>query len=62
MPDNSDEDDGAGVVIGILAGIGLGLLGAAIINSLSKTKCPSCGNLVERNAPYCPNCHVSLRW
>lgn len=55
-------DEVIGAVIGIAAGVGLGLLGAAIINALTKTRCPNCKSYVDRNAPYCNECHVALRW
>ncbi len=58
----SEGDDIGGVVLGIAAAIGLGLLGAAIIDALTKPKCPNCRNSVERNTPYCKNCGTILRW
>lgn len=65
MSNGGNRGDGEAVVgalIGIAAAVGLGLLGAAIINAITRSRCPSCGNLVERNAPYCQNCHTVLRW
>ncbi len=51
-----------GAIIGIIAAILFGLLAVAIINALSKPKCPNCGNFVDRNSPYCQKCHTVLRW
>ena len=58
---NHDEDI-LGAIIGIGAGILLGLLGAAILDSFSGTHCPNCHHKIERYAPYCPNCNIALRW
>lgn len=51
-----------GTFIGVVAALGLGLLGAAIIDAFSKSKCPHCKSSVNQNAPYCPMCHTVLRW
>ena len=56
------DDEIIGAIIGIAAGAALGLLGAAIIDALTKPKCPNCGALIDRDAPYCKNCHIPLRW
>jgi len=61
MSDNSGEDI-LGAIIGIGSGILLGMLGAAILDSLSKPRCPYCKSPVERNATYCRNCNSYLRW
>jgi len=56
------EDDIAGAIIGICAGIFLGMLGTAILDSLSGPKCPNCNHKVETNALYCNYCNTYLRW
>jgi len=56
------EDDIAGAIIGIGAGILLGLLGAAILDSLTGPRCPNCNHKVQRDAPYCSYCNTYLRW
>jgi hypothetical protein len=47
------DEDIAGAIIGISAGILLGLLGAAIIDSLTGPRCPNCNHKVQRNVPNC---------
>lgn len=59
---NSDDEDILGAIIGIGSAICLGLLGAAIIDSLSQPKCPNCNNPVKKNTTYCSRCNYSLRW
>ena len=55
-------DEALGAIIGVAAAVGLGLLGAAIIDALIKPKCPNCSSPVDQNASYCNNCKISLRW
>ena len=62
VQDMENDDDDWGGLLGIVAGVGLGLLGAAIIDALTKPKCPNCGFAVERNTSYCNNCQTILRW
>jgi hypothetical protein len=59
---SKNDEDIAGAIIGIGAGILLGMLGAAILDSLSGPRCPNCKHKIEKNAPYCPNCDALLRW
>lgn len=61
MSDDTSEDI-LGALIGIGSGIILGMLGAAILDSLSKPRCPYCKSPVEKNATYCRNCNSYLRW
>jgi hypothetical protein len=61
MSDDTGEDI-LGALIGIGSGILLGMLGAAILDSLSKPRCPHCKYRVEKNATYCENCKSYLRW
>lgn len=56
------REDVVGAVIGIGAGILLGLLGVAVIEALTKPKCPNCKKPVDCNTPYCQSCHAVLRW
>ena len=59
--DDISGEDILGALIGIGAGVFLGLLGAAVLDSLSRPKCPYCNNPVEKNAIYCENCNTLLR-
>jgi len=49
-----------------LVAIGLGILGgialAAILEGLSKPKCPECYRPINSGVPVCPYCHTVLRW
>lgn len=50
-----------GRIIGNIAGIFLGLLGVAILDSLSYYRCPNCNYPLKRNAKCCGNCKTVLR-
>lgn len=56
------DDEVLGAIIGIGAAIGLGLLGAAILDSLSGPRCPNCNHKINRNDRYCKYCNAYLRW
>lgn len=56
------EDELLGAIIGVSTGIALGLLGAAILDSLSGPRCPNCNYKIEREATYCNHCNAYLRW
>ncbi len=51
-----------GKIIGNFVGIFLGLLGVAMLDFLSKYRCPECNRPVEKDAQYCKNCNYILRW
>ena len=58
----SKWDEVRAAIIGISAGIGLGIFGAELIEWLAGSRCPNCGSFVKRNEPYCNKCHSILRW
>lgn len=55
-----------GGLVDYLAAAAIGILGGfaaiAILDSLSKPKCPNCGNELKRGEPICPYCGIVLRW
>jgi predicted amidophosphoribosyltransferase len=51
----SDDDIvKAGLILGAL------ILGAGIIDALSKKTCPVCGKKIDKNAKQCPHCGAWL--
>jgi len=48
----------AAAAIGIFGGF----VAVAILDTLSKPKCPNCSNDLKRGEPVCPNCGIVLRW
>lgn len=46
----------AGLVLGAI------LLGAGIIEALSKKECPVCKRKIDKNAKQCPYCGARLEW
>lgn len=61
MAGNSGKDLGeaiGAIFLGILGGLALG----AILEALSKPKCPVCGNPIEKEAIICPHCSAWLQW
>lgn len=56
------KGDGGGAIAGLL----LGLVGAAVvvtvIAGLSTPKCPVCGNQIPKGANPCPHCLSWLTW
>jgi len=60
MPvDLTREDD----VLGVIAGIILGLVGVAILSAIfGQPRCPRCGRPVQRGTEVCPHCGAQLEW
>ncbi|MDI3486240.1 MAG: hypothetical protein PWQ50_1460 [Methanolobus sp.] len=59
---SSSVEDVIGTIIGIGAGLFLGMLGAAIIDSVLGYRCPNCNSKIEQNSRYCRYCNTPLRW
>jgi len=56
-----DTDFGEAILaigLGILGGLAIG----AILEALSKTKCPVCNHEIPHGESYCPYCYTALRW
>jgi len=46
------------ILLGIIGGVALG----AILDAMSKPKCPVCNQTIENGTPVCPHCSASLQW
>lgn len=46
------------ILLGILGGLAL----AAILEALTKPKCPVCKHTIEKGITICPHCQASLQW
>lgn len=55
------RDDGYDV-LGLVAGLVLGVIGLAVLTSAAKPKCPACGKAVKRGEPVCASCGTWLKW
>ena len=55
------EDDDYDV-LGLVAGLILGVIGLAVLASRNKPKCPACGNVVKKGEPACASCGAWLKW
>lgn len=62
IKENNNDDSIVGAIIGIIIAIFLGLLGVALLDALTKSNCPNCGNEIDKNASHCEKCHTILRW
>lgn len=58
MADNKAGGVFATIILGVLGG----LAAIAVINALTKPKCPVCNNEVPRGANPCPHCFTALKW
>ena len=61
MAENSGRDLGEAVgaiILGIVGGLALG----AIIEAVTKPKCPVCHNTIEKETIVCPHCSSWLQW
>jgi hypothetical protein len=61
MAGNSGKEVGeaiGAIILGIVGGLALG----AIIEAISKPKCPVCNQTIEKNTAICPHCSASLQW
>ncbi|MBI4233258.1 MAG: zinc-ribbon domain-containing protein [Chloroflexi bacterium] len=54
-------DGGKALAAIILAFLG-GLAAVAVIDALSRPKCPVCRNQVPKGANPCPYCRTALKW
>ena len=46
----------------VILGIAAGALTAAIIDALTKPKCPVCRNTINKGTAVCPHCNTWLQW
>jgi hypothetical protein len=46
------------ILLGIIGGVALG----AILEAVSKPKCPVCKQTIEKGVPVCPHCSSCLTW
>ncbi len=60
MPEDSRDVGEAigGILLGIIGGIALG----AILEAISKPKCPVCKQPIEKDTIICPHCSSWLQW
>lgn len=59
----SNGQGNIGAVIGaIILGIVGGVVLTALLEQLSRYRCPVCQQEIRRGISYCPNCHIALRW
>ena len=57
-----EEEDFLGSLIGVVAGVFLGLAGIALLENLLGYRCPHCKKSIQKNITICPHCHNHLRW
>lgn len=46
------------ILLGIVGGLAL----AAILEAVTKPKCPVCKNTIEKGIAVCPHCQTWLQW